>query len=1511
MVDRISKSEAQKQYAAADKRVKNISTIAQVTSNRAKVLDKRAKAIELQERYGTSRGNKQAITSVDRALRSLSKTTEALTHGVKNITVETARGVKNITTSGAEAVKQYSQAVGEDINVNKQNLVVTTLGKTTPLIGYAIAKMMETTVFKNMIARMKESIGKALDSVAAKFKRLASAGWDKSKEFLSSIVDSFSGKRGAAKLKMAKARAAKEDKRKKRYHTQEDAIKAALGDAKVAKTIREKAKNKSIEKSVPHMAKGGLVTKEGLAKVHAAEIVQPVDKVVQTIIDQVNKRLERKEEKDKKSFLEGTIFEKAKEKDFFGFNKIGESITNAFQIMQRRNLALEQRVMKRDDKNRKGLIGSFMRAYSEEAKQEELPLMERQVRAILELKNTISGQQKVAQAAWEKMLYEHPFFHGLTIGVKALNKTFTSPLKFLFRKRGTYAGQLSNKGTVFERLVDTGTQTFTGTMEKLDAIVNNTYAIARGVNVGAGSLVAAPRQKGWSIAGKIYRGARKGLELAGKGVEWGLKKTGLKDKMGPKAWESLTKKRSFKDELKKMPGRMQGLREALNDIIGDLSGGVLNQNMSEILKNQRDMMSRDPFIREIAQMRVAQRDEFYRNKREENKRKWHDIKWGKIEGAPKMKHKNLKDVPKTQQMNMFGEPEHPKAQTKYERLNQGINDRVSRLKERASKPVLEFRDNINKKVDTLIEKLEATKKSSQKTTELTKKSEKTQSKVYYVNKHLRRTSSKSLFEQRAGLKQQKITNKRLKKLDNRWWQLLMFGLGFVKDVGLGLGKSILGGITQLGTTIVGTLLGGAFMGKLVSKFKGLKDVAKGVLTGGKAAKAAKGATTGAKAASAAGKGMLSFKLFDKMKDLFSAGKGVAGKAGTVAKDLAFKIPGLKTIAGKGAALAGKTGLKSLVKKVPLIGALASIGFALKRFKDGDYTGAAMEVASGVAGSFPGIGTGISLAIDAGIVGRDFVKGKKDKAQSTAEFGLKTLAKKVPGVAAIGTSLYGAQQLTKGKEFTPDSNRMAKWRQAEAAADPYKNISMVNEERLRSAQVAFATAAMIIGPMTGSTALMLASTYFAKKSGEHPDALLSAADKITGVSKKAWIAAGGDEAVYKGAQIFKSNYKAIKAKFIAPDLDKVKKTTTETYKRSKGVLATLWDKITGKSKSGKTKTQAEKDIDMLIERGQSAYSASKEKALAAKKDVDKILKQASGMMLAATTSAETYKTMSRSDKKLVDRGRSNLDSITKRANEAKTRIVDFREKASEKAEPFIDKAKQKFNDLKTNLPTMISTLGENISTSFTKMTNFFKDAYGDPVKFYNNMKEKVFQGITKVRNHLSSLYTKIHDIYEMLRYEFEYRYHEKAGRAVSYQTPMPEATTSKLVAHAGAAMKFKKDASVLLHGREDEILFALPPKEQVFENNRMPSLSPKQLAMLGVTKDLMNAQMTGEMIENMKGIRDSVDNGSKSSAAMMTSVIDNSTRILQQSSNVANQGSNDRSFRRRDRAIDDILYANIS
>jgi len=166
----------------------------------------------------------ETSTKYTSLVRNLGKTIQNLSIGVKNITLDTARATSS-------AIQQYGRAVGEDININRQNTVAMALSTATPLFGYFAAKFMETDVFKDSANKLKDTVGGALAGAGRKF-----AGM-------------FKRKGGEAELE---------------------------------------------DDDVPKLQTGGYVKKGGVVEVHAAEVVTPIDKLLRKIDQAKNQEIANK-----------------------------------------------------------------------------------------------------------------------------------------------------------------------------------------------------------------------------------------------------------------------------------------------------------------------------------------------------------------------------------------------------------------------------------------------------------------------------------------------------------------------------------------------------------------------------------------------------------------------------------------------------------------------------------------------------------------------------------------------------------------------------------------------------------------------------------------------------------------------------------------------------------------------------------------------------------------------------------------------------------------------------------------------------------------------------------------------------------------------------------------------------------------------------------------------------------------------------------------------------------------
>lgn len=97
------------------------------------------------------------------------------------------------------------------------------------------------------------------------------------------------------------------------------------------------------------------------------------------------------------------------------------------------------------------------------------------------------------------------------------------------------------------------------------------------------------------------------------------------------------------------------------------------------------------------------------------------------------------------------------------------------------------------------------------------------------------------------------------------------------------------------------------------------------------------------------------------------GGGMMGMMGDAAGGLMKAGSGLGKAAGK----LGKIGLGAVLKKIPLLGLIAGGVLGFSRAAEGDWLGAAGELASGAARTIPGLGTLASLGIDGALAARDF------------------------------------------------------------------------------------------------------------------------------------------------------------------------------------------------------------------------------------------------------------------------------------------------------------------------------------------------------------------------------------------------------------------------------------------------------------------------------------------------------------------------------------------------------------
>ena len=151
------------------------------------------------------------------------------------------------------------------------------------------------------------------------------------------------------------------------------------------------------------------------------------------------------------------------------------------------------------------------------------------------------------------------------------------------------------------------------------------------------------------------------------------------------------------------------------------------------------------------------------------------------------------------------------------------------------------------------------------------------------------------------------------------------------------------------------------------------------------------------------------------------GSKIGGNWGGLGGALAGGVAGgvVDTAAGKmleksapkiAAKIAGKTALKTVAKKIPILGAIVGAGLAADRAVGGDWEGAGMELASGIAGTFFGPGTVASLGLDAALAKRDYdsemEKEEKEEKRLKTEQDLQYMKQK-PALTGLDKALQKA------------------------------------------------------------------------------------------------------------------------------------------------------------------------------------------------------------------------------------------------------------------------------------------------------------------------------------------------------------------------------------------------------------------------------------------------------------------------------------------------------------------------
>lgn len=449
------------------------------TQNIQKQMKETSKATDSLQKTTDSKDVQSAIPEINKTIGKLNYTIQVMADGMKKITMGTAEGTK-------DAISQYGRAINSDISLDKQNTVAMALAKSSPIFGYYASKFVETDVFKNATDKMSDNIKKGMGNVWAGIKGTT-------KGIAGSISDMYIGKKGKvdfseeSEISMGKLRpSARKTKQSisklaRDLNTQKKLMRPALKTedisysdltlTKISNDISELKERSSND--IPKLKEGGYVERGGLAEIHPAEVVMPIEK----ILDKIDKSAEPQRE-----------------------NQI--KISEGISLISKSFAQIETYVAVQKEE-RKGFISEFVSAYKIAQEDEEKSWQDRLLKAVLELKVGLIGMTSRLRIAWQSMLLDHPVMRNMLMFGQTLKTAFTGGLKFLFGARGGAASRLAGAqktSNVFDKIVNVISLIYMDFLPKLNNLVKYSKEL---VEFQTGEKTGEYKEKTWTMFDKL------------------------------------------------------------------------------------------------------------------------------------------------------------------------------------------------------------------------------------------------------------------------------------------------------------------------------------------------------------------------------------------------------------------------------------------------------------------------------------------------------------------------------------------------------------------------------------------------------------------------------------------------------------------------------------------------------------------------------------------------------------------------------------------------------------------------------------------------------------------------------------------------------------------------------------------------------------------------------------------------------------------------------------------------
>ena len=401
------------------------------------------------------------VSEVQAVTKKLNSVLNNLSEFVKTTSSSLKGSAQEITRTAKESTKQYSRAVKEDVNVDKRNLVASTLSTATPIFGYFATKFMETDVWQKFSSTVKDKLSSGVKQ-----------GLETAKKYSKTLLDPITDKIRGMFNKVG-------------------SIFGSLGSG-----VRSLLPGGGGSKDIPKLAKGGFIGESGMAKIHPAEVVAPSEQILKQM---------RKAAVASSKEQEGIV-----EKISNNFSRFTEIQRDQKDKLTEQVNLLRQSSTGGGTESVKQFFTDFKKFYQGRA-EEDLGIQERILNGVNMIRNSLvtpqGGILESLRYAFNNFLFEHPIFRNLFRLSKSIISTAFSIPGAILRIRGNYSAQMRGiGGTPQERTAKILGMLYPSLLHKLDQLI----LAVRGEEEG---------KTGWRLAGSPIRVIQSMLQGGKKGLE--------------------------------------------------------------------------------------------------------------------------------------------------------------------------------------------------------------------------------------------------------------------------------------------------------------------------------------------------------------------------------------------------------------------------------------------------------------------------------------------------------------------------------------------------------------------------------------------------------------------------------------------------------------------------------------------------------------------------------------------------------------------------------------------------------------------------------------------------------------------------------------------------------------------------------------------------------------------------------------------------------------------------------